>query len=170
MTSMRMTTRACAALLALLLANACAVRPTQIGVAPTAKVAEDLRELRRELMTAIDTGDRAALEELLAPGFVFIHSTGVLEMRQQYIDRMAASAAKGSGTPSNLVFSEEQIRLYGDTAIWTTRSVRPSDGKRPELSFRGTDVIVRVGSKWLWASVHSTLLPTPPNPGEAPHK
>lgn len=141
------------AILASMLAG-CAAQPQN--------ATQDLHALRQQLLDAIDRGDRPVLERLLAADFVFIHSTGVQESRQQFIDRSVAAAATARSPPPALVFSDEQIRFYGSTAIWTTRSTRPLSGKGPELNFRGTDVIVRTGAGWQWASVHSTRLASRP--------
>lgn len=151
-------------LLAILAAvcTGCAGHAPQAGIAADTRTTQDLRELRRQLLDAIDHGDRSALERILAPQFVFIHSTGVQESRQQFIDRTVASGSAAKSSPPPLVFSDEQIRIYGSTAIWTTRSTRPANGKSPDLNFRGTDVVVRTASGWQWASVHSTRLASRP--------
>ena len=64
---------------------------------------------------------------------------------------------------ADLEFIDEDIRVYdGRTAIWITRSVRRDTGGSSELHFRGTDVLVKIGGRWRWASVHSTRVVTPP--------
>lgn len=149
--------------------SACATRPPAAGIPADDSTTAQLRSLRGDLFKAIDQGDRPALERLLAPGFMFIHSTGVLETRQQFIDRSVAAAATSKGPPPpELVFADEQIRMYGSTAIWTTRSTRPSTGKSPEQNFRGTDVLMKISAGWQWASVHSTRLATRPKAIELP--
>ena len=90
------------------------------------------------------------------PGFVFTHSTGRVEEREQYIERMTV-AARAAATPE-LEFLEDRIRVYGGhTAVWTTRSVRRG-GPAGAIEFRSTDVLVRSAAQWKWASVHSTRL------------
>jgi hypothetical protein len=106
-------------------------------------------------------GDRNALERILAPAFVFIHSTGVLDSRQEFIDKTVRAPA-----PRDFEYSEEIIRIYGGhTAVWTTRSVRQGQGG---AIFRGTDVLVRRGGRWQWAAVHSTALPIRPAAAAVP--
>src|SRR5689334_20008280 len=106
----------------------CAAQPPLPGALADAATTQDLHALRHQLMDAIEHGDRAALERILAPGFLFIHSTGVQESRQEFIERVVAAAAAAKGPAPELSFSDEQIRLYGATAIWTTRSTRSSTG------------------------------------------
>jgi hypothetical protein len=130
---------------------------------PDARTEQELRALRRELMDALKRGDRAILERVLADGFTFIHSTGVLETRQEYIDRAVASA-KASPQP-DVEFLDDQISVYDKRmAVWITRSFRRAQGENPEINFRGTDVIVKTGGRWRWAAVQSTRLPTRPKP------
>lgn len=127
---------------------------------PDAKTEQELRTLRNELMDSLKRGDRAVLERILAEGFLFIHSTGKVETRDEYIDRAVTNAKRAEGM--DLEFLEDQIRVYEErTVVWTTRSTRRAKGESPELSFRGTDVIVKIGGRWQWVSVHSTRLPAP---------
>ncbi len=117
---------------------------------PDATTRESLQVARSALQAALAQGDRQALERLLDADFVFVHSTGKLETRLDFIERMVASRA--SGTAPAVDFLDDDIRLYGDVAIWITRSVR----RGTALSFVGTDVLVRRRSGWTWTSVQST--------------
>jgi hypothetical protein len=60
----------------------CASAPRPASLSPRADaVTQDvLKQLRQELQTAIASGDRARLEQLLDESFVFVHSTGKLEI------------------------------------------------------------------------------------------
>jgi len=128
---------------------------------PDAKTERELRALRHDFMEALRLRDRAALERILADGFTFVHSTGGMETRKEYIDRAVASAASSQG--AEIEFLDEQIRVYeGRTAVCITRSVGRNRGAGTETNFRGTDVIVRIGKRWQWVSVHSTRLPSRP--------
>jgi hypothetical protein len=69
MTSLRATVA-----VLVLVAHVPLIRAAQEGTAPDLKTEQELRALRRELLDAIERGDRVALERILAPGFMFIHS------------------------------------------------------------------------------------------------
>ncbi len=128
---------------------------------PEANIEWELRTLRREFFDAQRRGNRAALERLIADGFTFVHSTGVVEARQEYIDRTAAVA--NASRQAEIEFLDERVRVYeGRTAVWTTRSVSRIKGGSIETNFRGTDVLVKIRGRWQWISVHSTKLPTRP--------
>jgi hypothetical protein len=127
------------------------------AVKPDAATESELRALRQRLFDGLKRGDKALLEEVLADGFVFIHSTGVQERRDEFIARAAAGAQASAG---EVEFLEDDIRVYnGNTVVWVTRSRRRGPPSAPELNFRGTDVLVKTGGRWQWASVHSTRLP-----------
>src|SRR5215203_2980160 len=55
-----------------------------------AKSEKEILVLERELSQALDRKDRGTLESVIADGFTFIHSTGRLETRREYIDNAAA--------------------------------------------------------------------------------
>jgi 2-iminobutanoate/2-iminopropanoate deaminase len=120
----------------------------------------ELQSLREQLMSATRNGDRAVLNRLLADDFLFVHSTGVVETKAQYIERAAANAR--SDLHLELRFLEEKVRVYDErVAVVVTESVRDHATHGASLRFRGTDVLLKRGSEWQWISVHSTRLPEP---------
>ncbi len=120
----------------------------------------ELIQLRRTFFDAQKHGDRSTLEKLIADSFYFVHSTGVLTKKKEFIDRTVTQA----GLQPLIEFLDEELFIYGDhTAVWLTRSVsRNSDGI--ETNFRATDVLVKKDNRWQWVSVHSTKLSTRPKP------
>jgi hypothetical protein len=141
----------------------CRAQQPESSLTPDAGTEADLRAARRAFDEALARGDRGALEEILADGFMFVHSTGVVETRDEYINRAVAGARAGAAAPRpQFTFDEERIRVYGGaTAVWTARSVRQVAGT-PDIRLRSTDVLVKQGGRWRWASVQSTRLPTRP--------
>lgn len=128
------------------------------AVKPDVATERELRALRQRLFDGLKRGDKAQLEELLGDGFVFIHSTGVLERRADFIARNVAGAQ--ASAPNDVEFLEDDIRVYqGNTVVWVTKSRRRGPPSAQESNFRGTDVLVKTGSRWQWVSVHSTRLP-----------
>ena len=84
---------------------------------PDAATTAELKSLRTQLLDALQSGDQAALERLLADGFVFVHSTGVMERRDAFIARTVAMS--GKSPPSRNEFLDDDIRfrhgLFGVT-------------------------------------------------------
>jgi hypothetical protein len=109
-----------------------------------------LEGVRGEMHAAMIRGDRAKLEHLLDESFVFVHSTGKLESRSEFIDRIVQASV--SQKVPMIDFIDSDIRLYGNTAVWVTHSVR----RGTPMSFVGTDVLIRTETGWKWVSVQST--------------
>ncbi len=123
-------------------------------------IRRELIQLRQTFFDAQKQGNRFLLEQLLADSFYFVHSTGVLTKRKEFIERTVEQA----GRQRELEVLDQQLFIYGDnTAVWLTRSVgRSSDGT--ETNFRATDVLVKIGKQWQWVAVNSTKLSTRPKP------
>jgi hypothetical protein len=118
---------------------------------PDSGTEEQLKLLRSELHSALAAGNRQKLEQLLDESFVFVHSTGRVETRSEFIDRAVESSAH-QRVPE-LLFAQDQIRVFsGTAAVWISHSTR----KGTSISFVGTDVLVKRAGTWKWVSVHST--------------
>jgi len=120
---------------------------------------QTLIHLRDSFFIAQKQGDRSVLERLLVDSFYFVHSTGVVTNRKEFIDRTVAQAGRGPV----IEFKEQNLFIYNNrTAIWLSRSI----SKNPqgvETNFRATDVLVKDETKgWQWVSVHSTRLGSRP--------
>lgn len=146
------------------LSTPCVAQQPESALSPDAMTEADLRATRAALEGALARGDRGALEEILAAGFMFVHTTGVVETRDEYINRAVAGAGAGAAPRPHFAFDDERIRVYGGTTVvWTARAVRQISGT-PDIRMRSTDVLVKQEGRWRWASVHSTRLPTRPAP------
>src|SRR5688572_1354003 len=75
------------------LAALCTASRAQAGATASArrgadeKVRAELRKLHQDINEAVARRDRAALERLYADEFVYIHSTGHLETKAEWIPR-----------------------------------------------------------------------------------
>ena len=131
------------------------------------KAEQEIRALREALLDAGKRNDRAALEQMIADGFTFIHSTGNIDSRKKWIDNAVASTGP-SGTTE---FLEDQIRVYdGRTAVWTTQSVLRPPGGGSEIRLRSTNTYVNDGTRWQWAAGQSTRLPSRPKGAAIDHR
>lgn len=115
----------------------------------------------REIDTALKTHDRARLDQLMAPDFVMLHSTGNLETRQSFLDRAGAGTLISQRVPAKVL--EDTLRAYGGrTALRTTMTravLFPPDKPPIEMSMRSIDVYVRIDERWQWVSEQSTPIP-----------
>jgi ketosteroid isomerase-like protein len=121
---------------------------------------EAVQAFQAELFGAMQKRDRAALERLIADGFVFVHSTGGLEERKRFIDN-AVAGSLSSQTESPQMF-DRQLRVFGGhTALQTSRSVRDK-GRPTEVNLRTLQIYVKLDGRWQWLSGQSVRLPSRP--------
>jgi len=127
-----------------------------------AKAEREILALEQELLEALNRKDRTTLERLIADGFTFIHSTGRMEIRKEYID----SAVAGNLARQNLNVEkfDEDLRIYRrNTAIRYSRNeMRDKTDNSVVFRMRNIAVYVNVSGRWQWASGQSTKLPLRP--------
>jgi hypothetical protein len=122
---------------------------------PEARVQAALGRLRE----ALQTSDRKALDALIAPGFVMVHSTGAVEQRDAYL----ASLARGTAVRREMNIESTQVRVYdGRTAVvvQTTHHGPGADGT--ELRLRNTSTWIERNGAWVVVAAQSTRLPVLP--------
>ena len=122
---------------------------------------QEVRALQQRWMDAMTRGDREALERIIADNFTFIHSTGGMETKKQYIDRAAAGSQMFQRTQTEV--KEERLRIYRPgTAVWTSRIVMRNKNDGSENNLESTNVYVKTKGRWQWVAGQSTRLPTRP--------
>lgn len=134
----------------LLFAAACA--------APFAALAADpLLEARDASWNALrQQGDVVALDRLIDPAFVLVHSDGKVQHKADYLaDLGTRKRVNGEIRNEGVV-----IREYGDMAVVNGTSVQSAvtDGKPWNGRFRFTRVWVKRGADWVLVSSHSSRL------------
>ena len=136
------------------------------GTAATPPSAEtEIDAFQRELIPALKSGDRPALERFIADGFTFVHSTGGLDTRAQYIDNVV-SAAKAGRAP-DIERLDTQVQVHdGHTAVAVSRAIVHNRGE--DMLLRSTHVYVKRDGRWQWAGGQSTRLPTRPQAAAIP--
>ncbi len=97
--------------------------------------------------------DVAVLEQTLAPDVIYVHSTGVIDNKQSYIDAIRS----GKSNYTAIEAQEQKIRLYGNTAIINgVCAVKMNNDNKPtEFKLRYTDVYIKKGSQWQLVSWQS---------------
>lgn len=122
----------------------------------------EAQTFEKELIGALRKGDRDALEKMLGDGFVFIHSTGLLETRDEYLKNSASG---------NLALQRMEIQNFdqtwrvfeGVTVVRYERSVMRNAATNSENRLRNINVYVKTKNKgWQWVSGQSTRLPVRP--------
>ena len=117
---------------------------------------EALEDKRYE---AMKRADREALEQLLADDLTYVHTSGRVETKSQFIN----SIESGEILYRSIDREDVQVRIYGSTAVVTglanvTVELR---GRVEHLRIRFIDVYVRQNGRWNMVAWQSTRLADP---------
>src|SRR5579871_1930091 len=100
-----------------------------------------IENLENAWRTAILKGNTSAMDALLAEDYIAISPTGVLQSKEQAL----ASLRSGSVHFKSIELSDRKIRMYGTTALVTSRAEVDATGPEGGISgsFRYTRVYVK---------------------------
>ena len=137
----------------------CTMRVTASGqTAPEAEV----KALVQQFFAAEKAYDAVALTKLVEPSYVEISPVGELDAHDRFLGFYTAD--KKTDWPP-ITVSEEQVRIFGDTAIETLRTgYTMPDGKggTRELAIRGSFVAQRRNGTWkLIGAQYTGIRPAP---------
>jgi len=113
-------------------------------------------ETRLYAMLAADT---AALDDLLAPDCVYVHSNGLTQTKAQFLAALKAGQIKYTALR---YVAPPQVRLYGEAAVLQATAqieVTGPDGKTLKPTLVVTAVYAMVNDRWQLASYQSTNAP-----------
>ncbi len=145
----------CSILLILLpvLAAAQDSQPPQDAV----KIADEVRAADSKRIAAMVRGDMTELSTLLAEELTYTHSSGQVESREQFM----ASISAGKLDYQSIERTEDQVRVYGNTAVVSGRADMKVKAQGNDLAFasRFTSVWVKGEKGWRMVAWQSTRLP-----------
>lgn len=106
-------------------------------------------------------GDTVALDDMLTPDCVYVHSNGTVQTKAQFLQALKSGALRYLALRYD---APPQVRLYGnETAILcgsAQAAVQLADGQTLKLSVQVTAVYVLLHDRWQLASYQSTNAPT----------
>ena len=118
---------------------------------------QELAELEKEWMSAMQARDMDRLEELVGPEFRFmaIHLAPEPMTREQWM-----GAAMEGYTITTFAFEEMEIDLFGETAVIHARYSQIANYDAVDLShgYRLTDIWSRIDGRWQVVARHSSIL------------
>jgi len=111
----------------------------------------------RQWADAISKPDVVTLEKILAPDYVHIHATGLVENKLQFIDALRT----GTRQYDPIVLEETKVRIHGMTAIVNARfNLKAiSSGRTIEGVTRVTLVLVYASQGFQAVSFQATPVP-----------
>lgn len=124
----------------------------------TASLAADAPALEadRARFEAQVKGDVAALDKLLASDLTYVHSSGVVETKDEFV----AAIKSGKYKYKSIVPEGVTVRSHGDTALVHGKATieAVSSGRDVHVVLVFTDVWVKRDGRWQMVSWHSTRL------------
>ena len=122
-----------------------------------AEVVKQIEQLEEARNQAILKGDAAAIERMTADDYTFITLKGELRTKAEIVKGFASGAFKYQSR----TISDLKIRVYGDTAVVTGRSVQKGieNGKDYSGDYWFTRVYVKQNGAWMTVALQTTMIP-----------
>jgi ketosteroid isomerase-like protein len=154
--------RRAAASLALFLLFACSTVKSAPQDSSTDHSESAILQLEQKWLKALESGDAAALQTILADDWQDNTSLGRIVTRKEFFDWLAANPPRRIlGVTSEI--DEPKVRFYGDVAIATGVVVREMNelplGKKHVQHTLFTDVLVWRDARWQAVASQETLVP-----------
>jgi ketosteroid isomerase-like protein len=127
------------------------------GGSTAATSAEDeIKKLEEARNQAILHGDVGALDRMTSDDYTFITLRGEMRTKAEILNGFAS----GSFHYESREISDLKVRVYGDTAIVTGRSVQKGmeNGKDYSGGYWFTRVYVKQKGRWLTVALQTTLI------------
>ena len=122
-------------------------------------VEQEIQLLHQEYGHAQLTNDIVMLERIWADDHTFTNSFGVVQTKAERL----ADAKSGARKIISFHLDDIQVRLYGDTAVVTSRGTGTMQlhGQELSLQARGIDVYVKKGGRWQVVAAQATRITQP---------
>ena len=131
-------------------------RQKDISLNSETNVERDIKSLEEARNQAVLHGDVATLDRMTSDDYTFITLRGELRTKSDILKGFAS----GSFHYDSRQVSDLKVRVYGDTAIVTGRSVQKGmeNGKDYSGDYRFTRVYVKENGHWLTVALQTTLI------------
>ena len=126
------------------------------SVSNDARTKDEILELERQRNRAIISGDAVALERMTSDDYTFITLRGELRTKAEIVQGFKS----GSFHYDSREISDLNVRVYGNTAIVTGRSIQKGkeNGKDYSGDYRFTRVYVKQDGRWQTVALQTTLI------------
>jgi ketosteroid isomerase-like protein len=141
---------------ALALIQIAAAQNTARNPAHDAAVARQIEQLEEARNQAILKGDAASIEKMTSDDYTFITLKGELRTKAEIVKGFAS----GSFKYQSRTISDLKVRVYGDTAVVTGRSIQKGaeNGKDNSGDYWFTRVYVKQNDAWTTVALQTTMI------------
>jgi hypothetical protein len=120
-------------------------------------VERELKQIVQELAIAWKRGQCDAWGAYIAPEWSVTHISGAVITKPQAMQMCQSQTAEAP--LESLTSDELSVRVYGDTAVVTGRTIAKVGGASPQtVTLRFTDVYVRRSGRWQAVASQATQL------------
>ena len=129
---------------------------TDLSPKPQTTLECEIESLEEARNVAVLHGDVAALDRMTSDDYTFITLRGELRTKSDILKGFAS----GSFHYESRQISDLKVRVYGDTAIVTGRSMQKGmeNGKDYSGDYRFTKVYVKAKGRWVTVALQTTLI------------
>ncbi len=129
-------------------------QPARSGANQKGSDEQAVRQTLNELYAALGRNDVAALDRIYADSYTLVNESGELTTKAPRL----AAIKSGELKYESISFDEVNVRLYGNTAVATLRSMSKAQSKGQEIGgqFRVTLTLVKMKGRWQVVAAHVT--------------
>ena len=129
-------------------------QPARSGANQKGSDEQAVRQTLNELYAALGRNAVAALDLIYADSYTLVNESGELTTKAPRL----AAIKSGELKYESISFDEVNVRLYGNTAVATLRSMSKAQSKGQEIGgqFRVTLTLVKMKGRWQVVAAHVT--------------
>ncbi len=134
-------------------------QPTLSGANQKGNDEQAVRQLLDEISAAVGRNDTAALDRIYADHYTRVNESGVLETKGQRLASIKSGELKYESVSSD----EVNVRLYGNTAVATSRITSKGQFKGQAIGgqFRATSTFMKMKRRWQLIAAQVTRIAQP---------
>jgi ketosteroid isomerase-like protein len=136
---------------------AIAAVPIALASLSAATPESEIQAAEKQWATAVKGKDLSALEKIFTPGLIYAHSTGIIEDKATYINRLKT----GKQRYDDIQFENMKVVAYGDSAV--SHSIARTIGQNDRGPFNNRVMMihywVKQGGTWRLAAHQTTQMP-----------
>jgi len=123
------------------------------------QVKKDVLKIEKERAQALEKGDVAVLDRILADDYVYVNVFGELHTKAQRFSTIRSGVSKHE----SLQEDDFRVHVYGDTVVMTGRASGLVNyrGKVNDKARRFTNVYIKQDGQWQLVAHHATTMAEP---------